>query len=220
MPTAGNHARAMDRDLQVYLSVLRVKMSTMNEIRVYCDTETTGTHFARRPWEIALIRCEPGQDPRELLVYIDVRDIDLAHAQPQALEIGRFEQRHPQRNGTLPEGALLVREKAAAELVRDWTAGSHIYGVATSFDTETLSAVLRRHRMEAPWHFLPECMIVMSKGYLRALGITPVRSSDGISRQCGVEPPVGLDRHSALGDARWTRRWHEQLIAPAQPLAA
>lgn len=195
-------------------------MAVMNEIRVYCDTETTGTHFARRPWEIALIRCEAGQAPRELLLYVDVRDIDLAHAQPRALEIGRFQQRHPQRDGTLPEGALLVREKSAAELVREWTAGTHIYGVAASFDTETLAAALRRHQMEPPWYFLSECMIVMSKGYLRALGVTPVSTSDGISRQCGVDPPTGVARHSALGDARWTHRWHERLLAPAESLAA
>lgn len=195
-------------------------MAAMNEIRVYCDTETTGTHFARRPWEIALIRCEPGQEPRELLVYVDVRDIDLAHAQPQALEIGRFEQRHPQRDGTLPEGGVLVREKAAAQLVYEWAAGAHIYGVAASFDTETLAAVLRCHRLRPSWHFLPECMIVMSKGYLRALGIAPARTSDGISRQCGVEPPVGFERHSALGDARWTQRWHERLSVPATSVAA
>ena len=56
---------------------------------VFLDTETTGLHIDRRPWEIALVRREDGST-RAVTIFIDLRDIPLDQADPTALQIGRF----------------------------------------------------------------------------------------------------------------------------------
>lgn len=35
--------------------------------------------------------------------------------------------------------------------------------------------------------------------------------SDDLSRACGVEPPTPEERHTALGDARWVKRWYDHI---------
>ncbi len=185
----------------------------MKGARVYGDTETTGTHWDRRAWEIALIHSQAGEPDRELLIYVDVRDLDLDNADPKALAVGRFEQRHPQREGTLPDGALLLRESDAAVIVHEWTDRAQFFGVVPSFDAETLAPALRRYGLEPSWCYVTKCLVTMAEGYLSALGTEPEQNSERISRQCGVEPPEGMERHTATGDARWAYRWHHQLHA-------
>ncbi|CPV67115.1 hypothetical protein [Mycobacteroides abscessus] len=193
----------------------------MNGARVYCDAETTGTHGDRRAWEIALIGSRTGEPDRELLIYVDVRDLDLENADPKALAVGRFEERHPQRAGTLPAGALLLREADAAAIVHEWTDRAQFFGVVPSFDAETLAPALRRHGLEPSWCYVTKCLVTMAEGYLMALGSEPEQNSERISRQCGVEPPAGAERHTALGDAHWALRWHRQLHAnPVSPVCA
>ncbi|MDZ4232820.1 MAG: hypothetical protein U1C73_03460, partial [Dietzia sp.] len=86
---------------------------------VFLDTETTGKGPRRRAWEIAMIRRDATGD-REITLYVDVADLDLPHADPKALAIGRFDQRHPQRDGVLttPNTHLLPASTAAAVVQR------------------------------------------------------------------------------------------------------
>lgn len=193
-------------------------MSGTRGTRIYLDTETNGKHPLRRAWEIALIICTPGQALKELLLYVDIRDIDVKGAEPGAFQIGRFDERHPQRNGVLPDGARLVRETQLARLVYEVTRGAQIHGVVPSFDTDTLAPALRRHHREPGWHYMPLCVSTMAAGYLNALNISPKQTSEEISRQCGVEPPEGDERHTALGDARWAHRWHHHLLSRRAPM--
>ncbi len=70
-------------------------MSRVTAPLIFIDTETTGLHKARRPWEIALIkRADTGQT--RLLLCVDVRDLELEDADPEGLRISGFHRRHPQ----------------------------------------------------------------------------------------------------------------------------
>lgn len=185
----------------------------MSKAICFLDCETTGVHRDRRAWEIAIIRRDHRGPDQELVIYVDLNDLDLANAQPQALAIGRFYQRHPGLGHPLPAGAQLCSEASAASLVRLWTLDSTIVGVVPSFDTECLTAALGRYQLDPGWHYSPECMISQGKGYLKALGRCPGYTSDAIAAECGVALPPESERHTALGDTRWARRWYDQLSA-------
>ena len=61
---------------------------------VFLDTETTGLHRGRRPWEIAIIRrAWDGQS--RLLLCVDIDDLDLSSADPIGLKVSRFHKRQP-----------------------------------------------------------------------------------------------------------------------------
>ena len=187
----------------------------MSRPQVFLDTETTGLHDDRRAWEIAMARREGG-NTRVVTIFVDVDDIALADADPAALRIGRFHERHPGLGAALPEGALHLRETEAVALVDDWTAGAEIFGINPLFDTECLEAAMRRHGRVPRWWRTPVDVAVLARGFVLGQGITatPHRGSDRLSAQCGVAAPVE-DRHTALGDAMWTLRWFDHMMAAA-----
>lgn len=41
--------------------------------------------------------------------------------------------------------------------------------------------------------------------------IQPPWNSDELSLACGVNPPSEADRHTAMGDARWAKRWYDKI---------
>lgn len=95
---------------------------------VFLDTETTGRDRFRRPWEIAIIRRDR-TDERAVTLFIEEADLDLDHADPEALEVSKFYDRHPQFAGTLRPGSLLCSGADAAALVHSWTNQARVYGV-------------------------------------------------------------------------------------------
>lgn len=183
---------------------------------VFLDTETTGLHDDRRAWEIALIRREDGAT-RALTIFIDVQDIPLDQADPTALQIGRFYERHPAFGATCPTGAVYVREADAAVLVEEWTAGAELYGLNPLFDTECLEAMMRRHGRTPLWWRTPVDIAVLARGFVLGQGISaaPHRGTDRLSQQCGVDAPDECDRHTALGDAMWLVKWFDHMTAVA-----
>ncbi|MBF6301199.1 hypothetical protein IU459_27175 [Nocardia amamiensis] len=63
----------------------------------FVDVETTAAHLRRRPWEIHLIQEfeKYSGDPVECReINIQITKVDLTYAEPAALKIGRFHQRH------------------------------------------------------------------------------------------------------------------------------
>lgn len=107
---------------------------------VFLDTETTGVHRERRAWEIAMIRREDDVE-YTLTIYVSQDDLDLDHADPVGLAIGRFQQRHPGIAGNPRCGSdeILCSEAQAARIVAQWTARATIFGVVPHFDTECLA---------------------------------------------------------------------------------
>lgn len=196
----------------------------------FADTETDSLLPDRRPWDIGIIRREP--DGSEATLSIIVDDVDLTHADPRALAIGHFFQRHPSYGGT--SAGLRLPEDKAARQVEEMLRGAHIIGCVPDFDVEVLKNMFRRHWL--PWtahyHLIDvENLIV---GYLagrrgddeeigtytvdtgtckaRTVPLTPPWSSDDLSRAIGVEPPGPDERHTALGDARWAQRLYDRIM--------
>lgn len=183
---------------------------------VFLDTETTGCHRERRPWEIAMIRRDAAVQ-REITVYVDIADLDLDHACPDALAISRFHQRHPHFGAPLGTNELLCSGAQAAALVRQWTAAATVFGVVPSFDTECLSELLNRHGLSTSWHYQPWDIAVFASGYLAGRGQILETNSEKTSHACGVHPPTAAERHTAMGDARWVARWHDAIVPQVIP---
>lgn len=177
---------------------------------VFLNTETTRKDRRRRAWDIAMIRRDHRGD-HEITIFVELADLDLKHADPAALAIGRFEERHPQRGGALGENAQLLSGEVAAAVVQRWTADAQIFGVVPSFDTECLQGLLERHGRVPLWHYQPWDVAVLATGYLLGQSMPAQASAEATSRACGVAVPALAERHTALGDARWVRRLHDRV---------
>ena len=190
----------------------------------FIDTETTGVHPARLPWEIAIIRREPDGTQRETLLQIS--PVDLSGADPFGLKIGRFYERAA-GYGTTTLDTEIHREAHAAEIVERETRGAHLVGAVPNFDTETLDAMLRRHGLIPAWHYHLIDVEALAIGYLHGRDTeNPAGAysdaatelpwdSNAISKACGIEPPAEDERHTAMGDARWAMRLYDAITAPA-----
>lgn len=183
---------------------------------VFADTETTSLdRDTREIWEIGLIIRDPGCPDRE--VEIIVADADFTFANPYSLDIGRAYERHPKFTGRnkVGDGAPLYMSQAdAAAAVEEETRKATIVGMVPNFDTLNFEVLLQRHGLpySGHYHLLDAENLIL--GYLwgqRSAGRDvpdpgmPRWDSDELSRMVGVEPPGDLDRHTAIGDARWTR---------------
>jgi hypothetical protein len=158
---------------------------------------------SRCPWEIAIIRREPDGTQRETLLQIS--PVDLSGADPFGLRIGHFYERAA-GYGTTTLATEIHREDHAAEIVERETRGAHLVGAVPNFDAETLDAMLRRHGLID--------VEALAVGYLSRGATVPIEmpwNSDTLSRACGVEPPSGAERHTAMGDARWAMRLYDAI---------
>lgn len=211
---------------------------------VVLDTETTGIHPERRVWELGLIvtgempawwsdapMLRTGSagipEPGRYRWFVDAADLDLGNADPFALRVGRFYDRHPQyadvAGRTVGERELLV-------WVERLTRGQHLLGAVPNFDADVLGRRMRAHGILPSWHHHLCDVEAAAVGYLHGhaagrtqategetQGVAPAVAhalpwrSDDLSRACGVEPPSEEDRHSALGDAEWAWRWWQAI---------
>ncbi|HYZ67835.1 MAG TPA: hypothetical protein VE666_08545 [Mycobacterium sp.] len=177
---------------------------------IFLDTETTGVHRDRRPWEIALIRRTATAQTR-LLLCVDIRDLDLPAADATGLRISGFHRRHPQARDRPLMIPRVYRARDAVDMVHEWTADATIVGVVPSFDTECLAAMFARHGVEPKWNDDLVDVVPLAAAAIRAAGREPEPDFTELSRQCGVKPPSAAQRHTALGDARWAMRWYDRL---------
>lgn len=180
-------------------------------------------------WEASLIV----EDGTEYLWQIRP---DLGHANQRALEVGRYHERihpdlrdamigsamrlvHPAGPGRTTTG-IIANEIAALTLPRDGIK-CRLAGSKPSFDGDHLDAMLRRQGQCGSWYHHGMDVPSMVEGWCAARGITPrgARSSE-LSLDLGIDPN-SFDRHTALGDARWTRAMRLTMLggAPATPTA-
>lgn len=193
-------------------------MLTVAQPIVFVDTETTHLDLAvARPWEIAMIRRNP--DGTEYSLHLMIGNVALAKADPKALAVGGFADRHGP-DFTLG-GHDWVQESSAADLVSEFTAPSQdgqrvaLVGSNPSYDAQVLAGMLRRHGHEPQWdhhtHDLVTWTLATLAGSIVDHSSMPERSY-ALSAAVGAEPPAPGVRHTALGDAEWVRRWWDQLM--------
>ncbi len=180
---------------------------------VYLDTETTKRTRGYRPWEIALIRREASGEESAITIFVDKDDLDLANADPESLEISGFHHRHPQNGAALQPGQVLCTGDEAAALVRQWTDSAIVFGVNCSYDTVGLDALLDRAGLASTWFYAPQSIDAIAYGFILKDDPAAPRSSEPLSKACGVDIPGPEERHTAMGDALWVRRWYDALHA-------
>lgn len=197
----------------------------------WLDCETTALHRRRRAWETAAIVRPPGQPDTEHHWFVDVRDLDLSYADPVSLRMGGFWERHPQARFVeesggkvrlTPEALYQVRpvegvfgEREMLAAVAELTAGKAVIaGSNPAFDQYTLAPRMEWHAITPDWHYHPEDVPGVARGWLLAQGIPAPRKSDEIARACGLDLDA-YGRHTALGDCRLFRDLYDLVARPA-----
>lgn len=169
----------------------------------FVDVETTSLRHDRRAWEVAVILRRPGMPDHEQSWFVDAEDLDLGDADLASLTFGRFYNRHP----AYATGERTTCEEASVlHALEELTRGAVLMGSNPSFDAETLAARMRAHGICPSWNYHLEDVPTLALGWLYGSGeaLPETRKSDQISLACGVDPAT-YDRHTALGDCRWTR---------------
>lgn len=157
----------------------------------FVDVETTGLDPTRHDvFEIALI-----VDGVELEWW---PDHSVEHADPTALRMTRYYERVPEPD----------HPKDVAMAVAERTANRHLVGAVPSFDAAFLDVFLRRWGAAPAWHYHLVDVEALAAG---KLGIEPPWDSEELSRAVGIDPDE-IDRHTALGDARWAKAIYEAVL--------
>ncbi len=183
---------------------------------VFVDTETTSLTPFRRVWDFAGILVRSGEEPKTVQIFVDMKDLDLANADPRSLAIGRFHQRHPQMvkkvidTGPRP-GVAVHSERRMLQLVESLTRGAVVVAANAHFDVDVLARRMRANQLVPMWHHHPVDVEALAAG---DLGMRP----DGkwsLSMFCD-EYGIQVDeevRHTALGDARLVQALYDAVYA-------
>lgn len=177
----------------------------------FLDIETTGLDLARHEmWELAIILRRPGKEPVEGSW---VFPVDLATADPMALQVNHFWERYPS-----------ARKSDAAEAAPEISAmldGAVLVGSIPSFDAGFLDPWLRNNGGAPSWHYRLVCVESLAAG---RLGMRPPwdTAEMGARLGCTKDPTT---QHTAMGDARWAMKMFDALFAgevrrPPAPLPA
>ncbi|AZF98797.1 DnaQ-like DNA polymerase III subunit [Gordonia phage Maridalia] len=182
----------------------------------FVDTETTGLGAGAEVWEFAaIIRRE---DESESVVHIHVEH-DLKYA---ATLDEKFRADHDIRFGA---GDMHpYTRNGAASIIHAALHGTHLVGVNPAFDAKMLERLLTVWGLAPSWHYHLIDLSAMTIGYLLArkqeagspgLPVEVPWRSDDLAAQ--VMPMAGqygepkYARHTALGDAEWSRDWWDAL---------
>jgi DNA polymerase III epsilon subunit-like protein len=174
---------------------------------VWIDTETTSLRPDRRAWEIAVIVRRDGHPDREQTWLVDAADLDLGNADPRALAVGRYYDRHPQARVA---GKTPPPEPDVLMQVEEATRDAVLLGSNPGFDTEVLGVRMRANGICPTWHYRPVDVPTLAWGVLAGRGEpVPYRQdgtvgSDDLCRAFGLDL-AGYERHTALGDCRLFR---------------
>lgn len=174
----------------------------------YVDTETTSLRDpwlpgGRRTWEVAIIR-DSGVEVSA--VWLQIVNVNLAHANDESLRIGRFADRFTRAPGSRlpvgeldgptaihrPDGTVIdaptrwrlqgVTEAEAARWINRLTAGTVLYGSRPEFDAANFADILRRHGVvdgdHLPWYHHSADIASQALGWLRATYQWQAKSGD------------------------------------------
>lgn len=203
---------------------------------VFIDTETTSLGPDRLAWEVAMIRCIPGQPDATEEVRMFVDGLDLSDANPASLRIGKFYDRHPRANGTATANELaeafrddifrptrnanpdLMSEQNVMAVVEHWTRGATLVGAAPWFDAEVLANRMRAHGLCPAWDHRLICVETLA---LPQIGYSDKGRPRGLvntAEALDIEHDEA-DKHTALGDAALAQRIFEHLVGLPVPVS-
>jgi hypothetical protein len=94
--------------------------------------------------------------------------------------------------------------------------GTVICGSNVGFDMERVLRMCNRYGYGDPlWHYHPEDIPTLARGWLNGKGIFPAPpwKSDFISQACGVDVR-DFDRHTAMGDVEWCLALYRKVTSP------
>lgn len=174
----------------------------------FLDTETLGTHPDAPMWEFAAItrpslsRLSAGEQSIEFFTHHDPGDW-LATLPDQFIAdyMARFDE------------TQAYCEASAARAIHKVTKGAHLVICNPVFDEPRLARLLRDNGLEPAWHYHPDDISSIVKGYLAARGElpNPPHKSDQLARAIGVEAR-DYRRHTAMGDVLWTKAQYDTVM--------
>lgn len=180
---------------------------------VFLDTETTGLSLDDDIWEFAAIRREPDGQERAFHLFIQHDSIKCARL-PES-----FREDHVARFPSCGSSLVVSRYRAAVAIHNITSGRAHIVGAVPNFDTERLARMFDAAGVSMPeWHYHLIDVENLAVGWLHGRygprdGGRPVEAegeavalpwdSDALSAAVGVDPDQ-FDRHTAMGDVRWS----------------
>ncbi|MBQ0827668.1 hypothetical protein [Streptomyces tagetis] len=184
----------------------------------FLDCETTHLDAEiGEVWEVAVIlrEQEDGGQPVDT-EFVWQFAVDEAAADPEALRIGRFRERHvvdPTCGAawTGPGPVIPLSRESAIDAIVYVLSGAVLVGSNPGFDDRHLRKLLGPGG--AHWHYRPYDIVQLAAAKIgvRSAGPLPWRAHV-LSRAVGVEPPAPEVAHTALGDARWARDVHDAVM--------
>lgn len=190
----------------------------MSRPLVFLDTETTSLAADREVWEVAWVREHDGAITEGDAscrrspctgTRAFIGDVDLSTADPAALAVGRFYERHPGAyNDARPDVSRASDRETVADLHRA-TIGATIVGACPWFDTHAIERLMRRHGLCPQWHHRLICVESLVAGSLGRLvgGLAACMTELGLVWE--GKP------HTALGDALAARAIYHHLMGSA-----
>ncbi|AMW11640.1 hypothetical protein A4E84_20360 [Streptomyces qaidamensis] len=176
----------------------------------FVDCETTHLDAEiGEAWEVAVILRQPNGTRFSDTEHVWQFAIDRSTADPEALRIGRFHERHlvDPTWGAAYTGPGPVSPCSRADAVTaivSVLSGAVLVGSNPGFDDRFLRKLLGPG--SAQWHYRPYDIVQLAAAKIGAQAAGPLPWRPHVlSRAVGVEPPAKEAAHTALGDARWAR---------------
>lgn len=193
------------------------------------DVETDGLHWERQAWEVAFVRRDE-HGTTEISVFLD---LSMKLADPKALEIGGYYQRHPRGQwltdatleetdqnvgrlfttdpGPMPDGETYLYPDHVARIAQRMTHGATIVGAQPHFDTHILERMMLANQLRPSWHYRLRDVESLTAGYFRHDHGGLAKCADAL----GLSFPED-EQHTALGDARMALAIYDAIIGTSQ----